>query len=118
MDEYLPKDTKEWCRNKLLELGYERGEVSSTEFDEAVQLRVHEKAYRQLRLQVQSYLDTNTILAETSAPYGGLGWEPPLDKVTADAYNDCLADPHAPQQMDFPNDGVDEQAELSDFNEK
>jgi hypothetical protein len=117
MDEYLPKDTLNWCQSKLVELGYERGEISSTEFNLAVQLRRHEQAYRELRRQVHHYLATGAKLSETSPPYGGVAWEPQVSSVTNDAYNGRLADPHAPQQMDFPNDGIDEKAEEGDFDE-
>ena len=109
MDEYLPKATYEWCERKLQELEYPNGQISSTEFNSAVQPREHEKAYRELRSELQCYLTSGSAqLAETSPPYGGVEWEPEVDVVGKDAYNDRLTIPYAPQEMDFPNDDFDE----------
>ena len=119
MKEYLPSVTKQWCQDKLAELGFSDGKVSSTKFDFNVQLRDHEVAYHKLRLALQQYLQTSgQTLEETPPPYGGVGWKPIVNQVVEDAYNGRLAEPHAPGQMDFPDDGPDQGAEPEDFDEE
>lgn len=118
MDEYLPKATKQWCEDRLAELGFSHDETTSTNFNSAVQMRHHETAYRLLRLALQKYLRDGARLEETSPPYGGVAWKPTIHKDVDDAYNDRTAQPHAPEQMDFPDDGLDQSAKPEDFEEQ
>ena len=125
VDEYLPASTMKWCCSKLSDLGYERGRVDPTAFVQELGMRQHEKAYRELRTELHEYFQNcsgEPILSETPIPYGGVLWQPAtqsnIREDTRKAYNGVIAQPHAPEVRDFPQDGPDLQATEDDFEEQ
>jgi hypothetical protein len=118
MAEYLPKVTKEWCKDQLAALGWHDGDIDPTEYIPAVQMRTHELAYRQLRRKLQDYFDSGATLPETSPPYGGVNWKPDVDPVVKDVYNGVAKEQDYREETIFVNDGEDNNACSADFDEE
>lgn len=117
IDEYLPNATMEWCRLKLVDIGFNQGRVSPTTFVQGSQKREHELAYVKLRREVQIHIDSGLIpdLEETLAPYGGRAWQPSEETIAV--YNRLHDDPHGPEarELELPDDGPDIEARADDF---
>jgi hypothetical protein len=76
LDEYLPADTLQWCREQLLSYGIDLSSLSAGDIEfpnEASGVRVHIRAYQLLRSLVRGHISTGSppFLEEAVKPEGG-----------------------------------------------
>jgi hypothetical protein len=78
MDEFLPKQTSEWCYSILYELGFPDPKYSDAPTDGK---RMHVQAYTQPRDRVQEHIESRSLplLEECPKPTEGRGFHPSLN---------------------------------------
>ena len=87
LDEYLPVDTLQWCRETMSTLGYDLDTLTAGELlDDGSGRRVHGQAFIQLKERIQQHLHAGNhdpILAESDIPIGAGAWKPSAAAVQA-----------------------------------
>jgi hypothetical protein len=75
-DEYLPKDTLQWCRTQLLTMNFDPEKPPAIPQED--RLSPHRTIYLQLRQKIQIHIQCheNPVLALSERPTGGFNWQP------------------------------------------
>ena len=76
MNEYLPKETLQWCRTELLEMNFDP--ENPPPIPEEDRLSPHRTIYLQLRERIFQHVQQQLepVLALSEKPYGGFNWRP------------------------------------------
>jgi hypothetical protein len=91
MNEYLPKETLQWCRTQLLEMGFDP--ENPPPIPDEDRLSPHCTIYLQLQEKISNHVrqQLEPVLALSEKPIGGFNWRPSSTNVSI-------------EQMDLIND--------------
>ena len=95
MNEYLPRETLQWCCTQLLEIDFNPENPSSIPDED--RLSSHRTIYLQLRERIFQHVrqQLESVLALSEKPLGGFNWQP-----------SSTCEPV--EQMDLVNDELEE----------
>src|SRR4051794_32198323 len=85
INEYLPPETRQWCRDKLRELGFPI-DSATMQLAASTGKRIHCQAYRRLREAIRTYILSGGLskLEESTKPVGAWDWQPSAASTTTD----------------------------------
>jgi hypothetical protein len=79
VDEYLPRETLQWCHTQLLEMSFDS--ENPPPIPDEDRLSPHRTIYLQLRERIFQHVQQQLepVLALSEKPLGGFNWQPSTD---------------------------------------